>query len=531
MKKALSLMLIVFLLSVSVMANETISADTEQSDNRKILESLAEGIIPVNPDMTYEDLMGYMMVVDNSDNRIITTKLTTLISLISTYYYGDLTVNDVFDLFINSVDSIDINNMDETYNALFSVLDKFSYYLPPEETESFFSPTASKGIGIKMIWKDADGDRPAGTYVDEVADGSPAEEAGIQVGDRIVEFNGNDLRGLGYDALGAYNSQVDPDAETLDITLVRDSDSKEEKKYTIPRAANVFDEHAMTLHPEKNLIYLDINSFMNASTAQEVSADIDVAWSLGYRNIIIDLEDNTGGDVNVASAILSKFLPDPQVLFFMGRDGSKTTIPFISSGNGYKFDKISILVNGGTASSAEIFADTLRRIAGASVIGTKTYGKGVAQSVFTFQDGSACGITSFVVYDRDGSTYNEKGLTPDSKVIPHIELNALPERVPIFTALDYHKAVEGAENSTVLGLEIRLEAIGFLSEEEVDGVWKDATTRAVAALQTYCGHTATGILDDPTYFSIIELVRKFERTYYFTYTAFDYAYRFFPYKK
>ena len=107
--------------------------------------------------------------------------------------------------------------------------------------------------------------------------------------------------------------------------------------------------------------------------------------------------------------------------------------------------------------------------------------------------------------------------------------NVSYSETPVFTALNYTKAVEGAENAVVLGLETRLEAIGFLSEAEVDGVWKDATTRAVKALQKGGELEVSGKLDSDTYFLIIALVNNWENTYYYTYTAFDYAYRFIPY--
>ncbi len=514
--------------SVIVTAPDTELTESENTEWKALIESLHKGIIPITPDMTYDEFKDYMNVVDESEGKLKTAKFETFLYVIEYYYYGKVTVTEVFERFASSVDSVDINNMDEAYNALFATLDKFSYYLNAEQAESFFSPTSSKGIGIKMLWKDTDGTRPSGIYVDEVAKGSPAEAAGIAVGDMIVEFNSNDVRGLGFDALGVYNSLVDPDAETLTITLDRNG---EEKEYTILRQENIFSEYTVTLYPEKELIFLDINSFMNDITVSELWAELDLAWEQGYRHIIIDLQGNTGGDVYVASGILSKFTPKKELLFSMGRDGITNSVPFYSQGNGYSFESIRILVDGVTASSAEIFADTLRNIAGAKIIGTRTYGKGVAQSVLTFEDGAACGVTTYVAYDRNGNTYNEVGLVPNSVVINTVEMNRLPNKTPSFTALNYNKAQNGAENSQVLGLEIRLEAIGFLSPDEVDGVWKDATTRAVSVFQISCGYEATGVLDDPTYFAIMDSVAAYEATYYYTYTAFDYAYRFVPYVK
>lgn len=500
----------------------------EELEREALLESLVKGIIPVKEGLSLEDFISYLSIIDESDNKLITSKFDTLVRVIAYYHYSNKTAEDVFELFTKTVDSVDINNMDEAYKKLFSMMDKFSYYLTPEEAKEFFSPGSARGIGIRMVWKDAEDGKEAGIYVDEVAVGSPADEAGIVAGDRIVEFNGNDIRGLGFDALSVYNSAVPEDAETLTVTMERDGT---EKTYVLARKQNVFSEFSITLYPEKELIYLDINSFMYDSTAKGISDKLDELYPQGYRNIIIDLQGNSGGDLYVATDIISKFTPVQEILFYMGRDGRTNTVPLISRGNGYKFDKISILVDGITASSAEIMTDTLRKIAGAQVIGTQTFGKGVAQSVFTFEDEVAVGITSYVAYDRYGKTYNEVGIKPDSTVIPKIERNVLPDKTPSFTSLNYTRATEGAENATVRGLEIRLEAIGFLSESAVDGIWDETTTNAIKALRLSLDMTPDGGLDEELFNAITDLVRQYKNSYYLTYTPFDYAYRFFEYVK
>lgn len=499
----------------------------EELEREALLESLVKGIVPVKEGLSLEDFISYLSIIDESDNKLITSKFNTLVQVIAHYHYGNKTADQVFELFTKTVDSVDINNMDETYKKLFSMMDKFSYYLTPEEAEEFFSPASARGIGIRMVWKDAEEGIEAGIYVDEVAAGSPAEDAGIAAGDRIVEFNGNNMRGLGFEALNVYNSMVPEDAETLTVTMKR---GETETEYILNRKQNVFSEFSVTLYPEKGLIYLDINSFMYADTVKGISDKLDELYPKGYRNIIIDLQGNSGGDLYIASEIISKFTPVPEVMFYMGRDGRTNTVPFVSRGNGYKFDKISILVDGITASSAEIMSDTLRKIAGAQIIGSQTFGKGVAQSVFTFEDDVAVGITSYVAYDRYGKTYNEIGLKPDSTVIPKIERNVLPDKTPSFTALNYTKAAEGAENSTVRGLEIRLEAIGFLSESAVDGIWDETTTNAIKALRLSLDMTPDGGLDEELFNAITDLVRRYKNSYYLTYTPFDYAYRFFEYK-
>ena len=529
MKKILIFIaLLTVALSLTVSADDMITSTSPDDSQKALIESLHKGIIPITPDMTYDEFLSYMQVIDNSDNRILTAKFETFLYVIEAYFYNSMSVSEIFARFANTVDSVDINNMDEAYSTLFSMMDKFSYYLKPDEAESFFTPTLGKGIGIKMIWRDATDTAPAGIYVDEVADNSTAAEAGIMIGDRIVNFNGVDVSGLGFEALAVYSTSVDPDAETLTVILSRNG---EEKEYTLPRKENIFDEYKVTLYPEKELILLDIDSFMYEKTASYIGLELDIAVANGYKNIIIDLQGNSGGDVYVAAELLSKFTPNSELLFSMGREGKKDYTTFYSKGNGYKFDNISILVDSSTASSAEIFATTLRNIAGAKLIGWQTYGKGVAQSVLTFEDGSAAGITSFVAYDSKGNTYNEVGLIPDHRIVLRAKKNTLPAKTPTFTVFDYVKATEGAENSAVLGLEIRLEAIGFLSPEQVDGVWESATSEAVKAFRKYIGQSIDTTLDLETYHALMNMITEYKNTYYYTYSAFEYAYRFMPNKK
>lgn len=507
---------------------ESAPLSEEEAKKQALIDSLVKGIVPITPELTYEEFLSYLNIIDESDGKHLTAKFETFVRYIQYYHYSGRTVEEIFELFKEKIDSVDINDMDTAYKALLSAMDRFSYYLTPDEAADFFNPTSSKGIGIMMIWKDAEGNLPAGVYVEEVAVGSTAEAAGILPGDRILEFNGQDVRGLGFDALTVYSQAVESDAQTLSVTMARGDEIKE---YTLERASNLFKEYSFTEYPEKNLIYLDINSFMYESTAQEIGSRIDRAWADGYRNIIIDLQGNSGGDVYVASEILSKFTPKKEILFYMGRNGNYTAYPFASKGNGYSFNKISILVDSATASSSEIFSLTLRNIAGAELIGAQTFGKGVAQSLFSFTDNAAIGITTYVAYDSNGKTYNEIGLIPDSRMIPKINKYTLPKGTPSYTALNYTNAVQGAENATVKGLEIRLEAIGFLASDEIDNKWGDATTRAIKAFQLYSGIDVTGKVDLTTYTALIAEVNKWQSTYYYVYTPFDYAFRFFEYVK
>ncbi len=529
MKKLALLIILAVAMTLTVTANELLIApaptvQTQQDpEYRALLESLSKGIIPITEELTYEDFISYMQIIDESDERILTAKFQTFIQLISYYHYSERTEYEVFELFKATVDSVDINNMEVTYKAMFSMLDKFSYYLNEQESHEMFTPTETKGIGISMVWQDATENSVEGIYIDRTAYGSPAEEAGIMPGDRLVSFNGLDTQGLGFNAVGAYINSVPDELETLSVTIERGGELIE---YELERTNNVFAEHSVELYPEKKLVYLDIDSFSYETTLLDVSEAINDAWSEGYGNIIVDLRSNHGGNLEIAAQIMSKFTPEKEVLFHLGRKNDKNLLTFMSLGDGYDFDSVQVLVDSATASAAEAFADTLRRIADAKIIGSCTYGKGVAQSVFTFVDKVAVGVTTYVAYSPDGKTFNEKGVEPDVYFTYKLFENKLPDGTPSYTALNFSKAKDGAVNETVRGLEIRLEAIGFISPSKVDKTWDEATEGAVKAVQRHAGLPETGIVDYETYHAINDLVQEYLSTYYTEYTPVDHAYRF-----
>lgn len=497
---------------------------TEEGDDPYIelsdLECMHQGLIRTNGNISAEDLYLSLQVVDESDNKFETQKLFYVLDLILYNYYDSLTADELYNAFISKTRYIDINNMAATYEVLFSVLDKFSYHLTPDEADAFFSPTDARGVGISTSWQEAKGERPAGMYVNAVAVGSSAEKEGVKNGDRLIKINSVDVSGLGYNAVSTVLTEESRDKDYMTYTFERYGEG--EYTFILERTDVTFPEYSIEFYPEKNVFCLEIDSFMNDSTATEVSALIDVAWQLGYRDVIVDLQNNPGGSVDVAAKIASKFTPNAlELLFYMGREDGNA--PFFSSGNGYAFDSVTVLVNENSVSSAEILAYTLRNIASAKIVGQTTYGKGVAQVATRFIDGSAVGITAYVAYGADGTTYNEIGVIPDVKRLPKAEKNSLSVDTPAFTVLDIEDAFLGEENTAVLALEKRLVALQYISPDEADGIFDDDTALALKYLQMNYSLDPSGVLDESTFDLIVELIKAWEMGYSVEETLLDYV--------
>ncbi len=489
------------------------------------LECLHQGLIRVYDGMTAEDLYGYMQVVDNSEGRYNTGKLFYLLDMILHTYYGSFTKESLTEAFLSSVDYIDTNDMDSVYKSLFSVLDRFSYYLDEEEAESFFNPNDTRAVGISTVWYDEDESHPvAGMYVEDIAPNSSAYNAGIKKGDRLLEINRVDVTGLGFNAVSAILREESVDRDFMEYVFERYGEERGIFEYTLERTDVTFSEFSVELYPEKNTLLIDLNSFMNSTTAYDLSAVIDSAWEMGYRNVIFDLQNNPGGNVDTAAAIASKFVSAPlQVLFYIGREDNPKMYPYYSRGDGYDFDSVTVLVNSGSVSSAEILTDTLRKVAGARVIGSTTHGKGVAQSATRFLDGTAVGITAYVAYDKNGETYNEKGITPDETVYPEVKKNALSIDTESLTYGNFDEAVMDAENFATRALEKRLLLLQYLSPVTTDGVFDYHTALALRMLQTDYGLEITGELNEETLDVVLALTKQWENSYTVTSTVFDYV--------
>jgi carboxyl-terminal processing protease len=327
---------------------------------------------------------------------------------------------------------------------------------------------------------------------------------------------GYDVSSSPFSAVQAILSSLGEDDNYIELKYERiDGEEISETDVTLERRATVFREFSFHFYPDDRAFVLRLSSFKNPDTYLQLIERFKELKELGYVNAILDLRDNSGGDVYVASNIISAFIEDEDVpLFTMGREGKLNYHSFKSNGDGVEFDTLHVLVNENTASSAEITALCLKQHAGATLGGKKTVGKAVAQSAATLIDDSTYGITTFVAYDYRGQTYNEKGLMPTVYLDnPSVKFE-FPTDLEWFNYINYVEAVDGAENEVVTALERRLELMGFMRDEFVDGKWDEHTTNAVTFLQLSVGQEPTGALTLPLVNSITDIVNTYKDYYY-----------------
>lgn len=505
-------MLIVLALFIPVHANDETVDYTQMSD----IERLARGIIYIPDTMTLEEFYETMKIVDDSNLHINSDKFMYFCYAIEDLYYIPITAEELFRSFAKNHPYVDVSDFEKIYRDLFAELDRYSYYIPAEQSEKFWNPTQAMGVGLTFVY-DETGEAwgQVGTYVEGVSKGSSAEAAGIMAGDRLVELMGIDTSEMPFAGVSAILSSLE---DKTHVELKYERITEDEiivGDVTLERKTTNFREVTFHLYPERNAFLLSLSTFRDKTTYVELIERFKKLREAGYVNAILDLRNNSGGDVEVAANIIGAFLEDEEVLFTMGREGNKNYYVFKSAGIGVEFDSLHVLVNENTASSAEITALCLEQHANAILVGTRTVGKAVAQSAGKIIDGSTFGVTTFVAYDYKGNTYNEKGLLP-RLYVNNVQMKYdFPTDLEWFNYINYVEACDGAENEVVVALERRLEIMGLLRHDFVDGLWDERTTCAVKALQLSVKQEATGALTPELVVSITDIINTYkDMTYY-----------------
>lgn len=284
--------------------------------------------------------------------------------------------------------------------------DKYAvYYTAKEysEKQSVEKGTLT-GIGVAVV-----NDTSSGyARIIRLYDNSPAAEAGMQVGGFITAINDESTRNitstarltsklLGEEGTTTTITYLTPDRQEQQLNLVH-SNYKTPSIYTRQMVADTCG-------------YIRIDAFTSGTTS-EFKAAVDELLQQGANSLVFDLRDNTGENLNAALVAADYCVPSGEIAKQQDRDGNVTVLRMSDE------TKINVpivcLVNGSTAGSAELFANALRKMAGATLVGTKTAGKGVVLSdAQSFSDGSAAYITVGLLLDNEDQTWNEEGLRPD----------------------------------------------------------------------------------------------------------------------
>ncbi|QYJ17079.1 putative CtpA-like serine protease [Rubrobacter xylanophilus DSM 9941] len=309
------------------------------------------------------------------------------------------------------VDREAIDPKKQTYAAIEGMLDSLgddghTRFLTPEERRENQQGLSGNYVGIGVQLEDRDGR----VVVASPIEGSPADRAGIESGDVLVAVNGRSVSGQELDRIA--DQVKGPEGTRVRITVLR---AGEEKTFYLERAEIESPAVSWAMVPGTAIAHIRLASFSDDS-ARELRAAFEEARLDGAERFVLDLRDNPGGRLEQAVEMAGFFL-EPESVVYIRRDASGEREPVRADGDAELSEvPLAVLVNGGSASSAEILAGALRDNGRARVIGQRTFGTGTVLSEFVLSDGSAIllGVAEWLT--PDGDFIRNTGIEPDIRV-------------------------------------------------------------------------------------------------------------------
>ncbi len=303
---------------------------------------------------------------------------------------------------------IDIEKMyDGIYTGMvYGVADKYSRYISAEDYELFKQQTEGNYCGIGAI-TGADIDTDSVT-IEAVYDNSPADKAGLKEGDiikKVEDFSVN--YSTYYDAI----DMIRGDENTkFKMTLYRPS---ENKTYTAEITRAKVDTPTVAVNIINNDIgYMRITGF-DEVTKEQFKKNEEALKSKNIKSLIIDLRNNPGGLLTTVSEIADEFMEKGVITYTEDKNGKKE---YVYAKDGRWDIPVVIIVNENSASASELLTGALKDEGIATVVGVNTYGKGVVQTTFPFNDGSAIKITTSKYYTPKGVCIDGVGIAPDVEI-------------------------------------------------------------------------------------------------------------------
>lgn len=291
--------------------------------------------------------------------------------------------------------------------------DRWSYYIPAAELPSFLENSENAYVGIGVTVQATDDN--SGLMVIAVQPGGPAEEAGVQVGDVIIQVDGESAQDRTVTEISAMIKGEE--GTVVSITVLRSGEGitmsmTRKRMETTVASSKLLNEHVGLV---------TIQNF-DERCADETIAAIKALLNQGADMLLFDVRNNPGGYVDELTKVLDYLLPEGNLIRTVGTDGSDEIVT--SDADCVKVP-MAVLVNENTYSAAELFAVDLSEYGVARIFGQKTSGKGFFQQVFQFFDGSAAGISVGRYYTSQGNNLEGIGLTPDEEIKLDDESEAL----------------------------------------------------------------------------------------------------------
>ena len=341
-------------------------------------------------------VLGRHGVAVESDCKVLddtaVDKIEEISNYIDLYYYED-------------VDTDDLKN--GLYAGLMEgVNDKYSeYYTKKEYDELQFTTNGNYyGIGAGL----SQDSKTMEVTISKIYEGTPSEEAGLKAGDKVLKVDGNDASSMSVSDL--VKIVRGEEGTTVHIEVYRES-TKENLEFDVERK-NVELPSVSSKMLEDNMGYIQITEFQKG-TAKQFKKALTKLEKDGMKGLIVDVRSNPGGLLSAVVEILDEILPEGIVLYTEDKYGNRQE--YKSDASCVDFP-IVVLVDENSASASEIFAGAIKDYKAGTLVGVKTFGKGIVQSIYPLEDGDALKITTAKYYTPSGNYIHGVGIEPDIEI-------------------------------------------------------------------------------------------------------------------
>lgn len=318
--------------------------------------------------------------------------------------------------FINEEYVDDVNSdsiVDMTVNSILSNLDPHSVYLPPNEqsSEAEIMKGDFVGIGVNFyMYNDTI------TVVKPLPNG-PAEKAGIISGDRILYAGKSKLFGRKLPTDSLYNKLKGEEGSKVNLVIYRKSLHKK-LNIKIEREVVPIKSVDIAMMLNKSSGYIKINRFAE-NTYAEFRAGLEQLKKTGMTTLVIDLRDNGGGYLEKAVEIADEFLKDKELIVFTKNRKGTVDKTFATGGGIFETGKVFVLIDENSASASEIFAGAMQDNDRGTIVGRRSFGKGLVQREMDFEDGSAVRLTISRYYTPSGRSIQKPYIKGEAEKYSH----------------------------------------------------------------------------------------------------------------
>ena len=317
-------------------------------------------------------------------------KLDLLMQLVELYYYEDVDTDEMLE--------------SAAVGLIAGIGDVYSVYYTKEDMEAFNEETEGEyaGIGCQLLADPTD----QMITVTRVFKGSPAEEAGMRSGDKIVYVN--DVYYSAYEMDAAVDVMRGTPGEDVKVTVLRGLDTVD---FDITRkVVNInYVEYEIL---DGNIGYVMVYDFLG-DAVEGFRTALEAFQAANVTGMIIDLRNNGGGLLDASVEMADMILPEGTVVSVRDKNGAEEA--FTIDGEYYDVPMV-VLVNGYSASASEILSGAIRDTGEGTLVGTRTFGKGVVQSVIDFPDGSGLKVTTARYFTPSGECIHGVGIEPDVEI-------------------------------------------------------------------------------------------------------------------